>query len=165
METDLHERLTDAPPVPVWRPRAVAPTWRSSVYTPFPAARTVVGRFIASTAVYVLSRQWKDLLSQHVLRMQPLPFCTPLNNNNASSSSSTSDMTQPSIWPADDPLPCTPVAAAGTQALVALFLWAASPLLVWRANPRAATVVPLIMGLCVGSVSYTHLTLPTILLV
>ena len=96
-------------------------------------------QFYASTLTYVLSRQWKDLIVVHLLRTQPPPYCGADVHNTTSAAAF---------------LPCTAAAPAVTQALLALLLLVASPLIVRHSADRSTTV-PTLVGMCVGCLLYT----------
>ena len=79
----------------------------SSVDHPYPHlhrrlhdTQVAVGTFISGTLLYVLSRQWQDLLAVNVFHLHPLPFCDTAHGN----------LSQ---------LPCTPEAGSGVQFLFA----------------------------------------------
>ena len=95
-----------------------------------------VGTFINGTLLYVLSRQWQDLLAVNVLHLHPLPFCDTAHANSSQ-------------------LPCTPEAPSGVQ-----FIFAASLLCVAAVVQHISlrnearwpwlVVVPRMVGMCVG---------------
>ena len=98
--------------------------------------QVAVGTFISGTLLYVLSRQWQDLLAVNVFHLHPLPFCDTAHGN----------LSQ---------LPCTPEAGSGVQ-----FLFAAGMLCVAAVVQHASlrnearwpslTIVPRMVGMCVG---------------
>ena len=98
--------------------------------------QVAVGTFISGTLLYVLSRQWQDLLAVNVFHLHPLPFCDTAHGN----------LSQ---------LPCTPEAGSGVQ-----FLFAAGMLCVAavvqhvslrnEARWPSLTIVPRMVGMCVG---------------
>ena len=115
----------------------------SSVDHPYPHlhrrlhdTQVAVGTFISGTLLYVLSRQWQDLLAVNVFHLHPLPFCDTAHGN----------LSQ---------LPCTPEAGSGVQ-----FLFAAGMLCVAavvqhvslrnEARWPSLTIVPRMAGMCVG---------------
>ena len=74
--------------------------WLSPSYTP-------ISMFLNDTLVYIVSRQWVDLLFIELFRYHPLPFCAE---------------------PRSD-LPCTPEAPSGVQARLALGILLAAAIL------------------------------------
>ena len=115
----------------------------SSIVHPYPHlhrrlhdTQVAVGTFISGTLLYVLSRQWQDLLAVNVFHLHPLPFCDTAHGNSSQ-------------------LPCTPEAGSGVQ-----FLFAAGMLCVaavvqhvslrHEARWPSLTIVPRMVGMCVG---------------
>ena len=107
--------------------------WRRIASTRLPPA---VRQFLSSMLIYVLSRQWKDLIVVYILHTQPPPYCGPAKY---------SPQTPPAF------LPCTPAAPAATQFLLAVALLFASPLVAaWQREKNLPTTVPTLVGMCVG---------------
>ena len=92
-----------------------------------------VGAFINGTALYILSREWQDLIATNLFRLHPLPFCR------AGSS-----------W-----LPCTPEASASVQARFAVGMLVAGAVVqhvALRNESRwpSLGMMPPMVGMCVG---------------
>ena len=95
-----------------------------------------VGNFINGTLLYVLSRQWQDLLATNVFHLHPLPFCDtrPVNTSR---------------------LPCTPEASSGAQLRFAAGLLCVAAVVQHVSLCKAAqwpslAIVPRMVGMCVG---------------
>jgi hypothetical protein len=124
------------------RGRSVDEAGRSDVH-PYPRlhrrlhdTQVAVGTFISGTLLYVLSRQWQDLLAVNVFHLHPLPFCDTAYGNSSQ-------------------LPCTEEAGSGVQFLFAVGLLcvaAAVQACSLRNEERwpSLIVVPRMLGMCVG---------------
>ena len=98
--------------------------------------QVAVGTFISGTLLYVLSRQWQDLLAVNVFHLHPLPFCDTAYGNSSQ-------------------LPCTEEAGSGVQFLFAvglLFVAAVVQACSLRNEERwpSLIIVPRMLGMCVG---------------
>ena len=135
------------------------------------SARPAARAFLLRTQLYVLSRQWKgawrdplctvppvgrsplgltrrlyacaDLLVVHILRMQPLPYCVSLAANCTGTSEGCGG-------PHEAMMPCTPPAPFADQALLAVLLLIASPLVVHHVRENRESQMPSMVGMCVG---------------
>ena len=134
--TTLREPLREALSIEEAPSSSEAPHWHRLSPAMCPPA---IRRFFASMLVYMLSRQWKDLIVVHVLRTQPPPYCGFSVHNDTVAATGRF-------------LPCTPAAPAHVQALLATMLLVASPLAVSLSDRGwlRSTTVPTLVGMCVG---------------
>ena len=98
--------------------------------------QVAVGTFISGTLLYVLSRQWQDLLAVNVFHLHPLPFCDTAYGNSSQ-------------------LPCTEEAGSGVQFLFAVGLLCVAAVVQacsLRNEERwpSLIIVPRMLGMCVG---------------